>query len=194
MKITKSVFLKGAINKEQWIDDEISEVLLLGRSNVGKSTFINCLCKNKQLAKVSSSPGKTQMLNFFAINDNEFRFVDCPGYGFAKISKGIKKQFVKMMDTYLLERKNLKLAILLLDLRRIPNADDLVMFNFLRERNINILIVTTKLDKLKKNDIGKQEKIIKQTLLIINHIDIIKTSSISKVGYDAVLEKITEYI
>lgn len=194
MKITKSVFLKGAINKEQWIDDEISEVLLLGRSNVGKSTFINCLCNNKQLAKVSSSPGKTQMLNFFAINDNEFRFVDCPGYGFAKISKSIKKQFVKMMDTYLLERKNLKLAILLLDLRRIPNADDLVMFNFLRERNINILIVTTKLDKLKKNDIGKQEKIIKQTLLIINDIDIIKTSSISKVGYDAVLEKITEYI
>ncbi|WP_342263957.1 ribosome biogenesis GTP-binding protein YihA/YsxC [Spiroplasma endosymbiont of Clivina fossor] len=194
MKITKSLFLKGAINKEQWIDDEISEVLLLGRSNVGKSTFINSLCNNKQLAKVSSSPGKTQMLNFFAINDNEFRFVDCPGYGFAKISKNIKKQFVKMMDTYLLERKNLKLAILLLDLRRIPNADDLVMFNFLRERNINILIVTTKLDKLKKNDISKQEKIIKETLLIINHIDMIKTSSISKMGYDAVLEKITEYI
>ncbi|WP_338968485.1 ribosome biogenesis GTP-binding protein YihA/YsxC [Spiroplasma endosymbiont of Lonchoptera lutea] len=194
MKITKSVFLKGAINKEQWIDDEISEVLLLGRSNVGKSTFINSLCNNKQLAKVSSSPGKTQMLNFFAINNNEFRFVDCPGYGFAKISKSIKKQFVKMMDTYLLERKNLKLAILLLDLRRTPNADDLLMFNFLRERNINILIVTTKLDKLKKNDINKQEKIIKETLLIINDIDIIKTSSISKMGYDAVLEKITEYI
>ncbi|WP_339023927.1 ribosome biogenesis GTP-binding protein YihA/YsxC [Spiroplasma endosymbiont of Agriotes lineatus] len=194
MKITKSVFFKGAINKKQWIDDEISEVLLLGRSNVGKSTFINSLCNNKQLAKVSSSPGKTQMLNFFAINDNEFRFVDCPGYGFTKISKSIKKEFVKMMDTYLLSRKNLKLAILLLDLRRIPNNDDLLMFSFLQARNINILIVATKLDKLKKNDIRKQEKIIKETLLIINDIDIIKTSSISKVGYDAVLEKITEYI
>lgn len=194
MQITKSAFIKSCINKEQWIIDDVGEILLLGRSNVGKSTFINNLCNKKNLAKVSSSPGKTIMLNFFSINDNAFRLVDCPGYGFAKVSKMIKKNFVNMMETYLVRRNNLKLAILLLDLRRVPNNDDYLMFKFLQDRGINTLIVTTKLDKLKKNDIKKQEMFIYQALAIHPGIEIIKTSSINKVGYDLVLEKIVEAI
>lgn len=194
MQITKSAFIKSCVKKEQWIDDDVSEILLLGRSNVGKSTFINNLCNKKKLAKVSSSPGKTIMLNFFAINDNAFRLVDCPGYGFASVSKMVKKNFVNMMETYLMNRKNLKLAILLLDLRRIPNNDDYLMFKFLQDRDINTLIVTTKLDKLKKNDIKKQELIIYQTLEMHRGIDIIKTSSINKIGYNLVLDKIIQVV
>lgn len=194
MKIKTAKYLTSAVDKDHWIIDDISEICLLGRSNVGKSTFINVLCNQKKLAKISSVPGKTVKLNFFDINNGQFRLVDAPGYGYAKLSMQIRKDFEKMMDQYLTQRSNLKAAVLLLDLRRVPNADDILIYNFLKQQNILTIIITTKMDKVKKNDIKKQEKIISDCLKITSSDYIIVSSSITKIGYDKVIDLIGKII
>lgn len=194
MKIKIAKYLTSAIDKDHWIIDDISEICLLGRSNVGKSTFINVLCNQKKLAKISSVPGKTVKLNFFDINNGQFRLVDAPGYGYAKLSMQIRKDFEKMMHQYLTQRLNLKAAILLLDLRRIPNNDDILIYDFLKQQNILTIIIATKMDKVKRNDIKKQEKIISECLKITVNDYIIISSSITKVGYDKIIDLIGKII
>ncbi len=157
-------FLTSCASEVQWPMDDIPEVCFLGRSNVGKSSFINAITNYRNIARVSSTPGKTRLLNFFKVNNNTIRFIDVPGYGYAKVNKTIKKQFSKMIDDYLLNRSNLKLVVLLLDYRHKPNKDDLDMYNYLRFYNLNTIIVATKSDKLKKNDLTKNKKIILNTL------------------------------
>ena len=194
MKIKTAKYLTSAVDKDHWIIDDISEICLLGRSNVGKSTFINALCNQKKLAKISSVPGKTVKLNFFDINNGQFRLVDAPGYGYAKLSMQIRKDFEKMMNQYLTQRLNLKAAILLLDLRRNPNDDDILIYNFLKQQNILTIIIATKMDKVKKNDIKKQERIISDCLKITSSDYIILSSSITKVGYDKIIDLIGKII
>lgn len=140
------------------------------------------LTNRRQLAKVSQTPGKTRMLNFFSINNNQFRIVDAPGYGFAKVNNQQKLAFSKMMEEYLSSRSNLVFVCLLVDLRHNPTSDDITMYEYLKHYQIPIVIIGTKLDKLKKNDIKKIEQKIK-TMLNFNPADyFIKTSSEKKQG------------
>jgi len=165
---------------EGWIDDEMKEVLFVGRSNVGKSSLINALTNNNKMAKVASAPGKTRLLNFFDINNGQFRLVDAPGYGYAKISRQQQRAFEKMMVDYLTKRDNLMFVAMLVDLRREPSEEDDMMYSFLKFNEIPVVLIGTKLDKLKRNDIKKNQKIIADKLKLDPNDSFILTSSSKK--------------
>ncbi|WP_339022322.1 ribosome biogenesis GTP-binding protein YihA/YsxC [Spiroplasma endosymbiont of Crioceris asparagi] len=190
--IKQAKFIKSAPTQEHWIIDDIPEVCFLGRSNVGKSSFINTLTNNKKMAKTSQTPGKTQLLNFFDINNSEFRIVDCPGYGYSRLSMTQQDQISVMIQDYLMSRENLKFVCQLIDLRHEPTKDDISMNNFLRKMNIPVLIIGTKLDKLKKNDILKNKNMIKKILNITDN-EILMTSSQEKTNLDLVHNKFLEF-
>lgn len=171
--------------------EEYKEIILSGRSNVGKSSFINTLLNRKNLARISSNPGKTRVLNYFLVNDS-FYLVDVPGYGFANRSDYEQKEFGKMMESYFETRTTLVLAILLVDLRHKPTNDDILMYNYIKHYCNNILVVATKLDKVKKNDINKNINLIKSTL---NHNDVIlPISSLNNEGIEEVRNFIGNYV
>ncbi|WOO87532.1 ribosome biogenesis GTP-binding protein YihA/YsxC [Mollicutes bacterium LVI A0039] len=157
-----------SVSKETYPTHDLKEVVLLGRSNVGKSTFINKFCNRKKLAYTSSKPGKTQTLNFYEIND-ELCFVDVPGYGYAKTSKKDRERFGIMIEEYLTHRDNLHFATLLIDFKVGPTEDDLLMYDFLKYHEIHVLIVCTKKDKISPSKRAKQTKMIKEKLNIDEH-------------------------
>jgi GTP-binding protein len=154
MKITSATFLKSAFTDEHWPADKISEISFLGRSNVGKSSLINSLLHVKGLARTSRTPGRTQALNFFVINE-KFRFVDLPGYGFARVSKSIRMEWGQMAETYLAKRANLVLSIQIVDSRHDPTKLDLQLNEWLNHFEKPYLIVATKSDKLSQNELRK---------------------------------------
>ncbi|WP_342269353.1 ribosome biogenesis GTP-binding protein YihA/YsxC [Spiroplasma endosymbiont of Aspidapion aeneum] len=190
MFIKNSVFIKSCASFDDLPKDDVKEVIFLGRSNVGKSSFINSFCNQNKLAKISQTPGKTRLLNLFSINNNLFRLVDSPGYGYAKIAVSLKDSFLKLMDDYLKESSNLKLCCLLLDMRRTPNQGDIDLYNFLKYYKKSVLIIGTKEDKLKRNDIIKQTKIIKSAIGFNEDDKFIITSSLNKLN----IIKVQEYI
>lgn len=163
MALKNVKFITSAANKSQWIDSSKKEFVLLGRSNVGKSTFINKICNVTQLARVSSTPGRTRLLNFFDVN-NEFRLVDAPGYGYAGVNKQNDALFATMMEDYFNHRENLAAAFLLLDSRRIPNDDDLMIFNLLFTTGIPVILVATKCDKLNQSERARLKRNITEKL------------------------------
>ncbi len=163
MIVKTSEFLLSAVKEAQWPKDDLPEVLLLGRSNVGKSSFINTMVNRKNLAYTSSTPGMTRMLNFYDVN-HELRFVDAPGYGFQKKAKSGYEEFGRLMDEYFEKRGNLKVAVQLLDVRREPNEDDRLMLEYIQHHRIPCIIVLTKCDKLSNNQIAKQKKLIAESL------------------------------
>lgn len=183
-KFKNASYITSAIDKSGWINDNLLEIILLGKSNVGKSSFLNMLVNQNQLAKVSKIPGKTYMLNFFSINNNQFRIVDTPGYGFTKINNNYNINFVKMMKEYFKKRINLKFACLLVNLHLIPSKYDYLMYQYLKYFNILTILIGTKLDKVKKNNIYKQEKIIKEKLNFTDNNYFIKLSNKNKIYYD----------
>lgn len=194
MMIKKANFITSAASIEGWPEHPYPELLILGRSNVGKSTFINSITNQKQLAKTSNTPGKTRLINFFDINNHQFVLVDAPGYGFARISRQEQAQFSKLMDDYLLKRSNLKGALLLLDLRHPPTIHDQQIYNFLKTISKPVLVVGTKLDKLKKNDYQKQEKLLKETIKFEPTDDFIKISSLKKTNLDQIYGRLIKLI
>lgn len=161
--IKNSEFMTSAVKKDQYPESGFPEVAFVGRSNVGKSTIINSLTNRKKLAKVSNTPGRTRLVNFFMI-DNTCSLVDLPGYGYAKISKSEKQAWGKIIEEYLMNRPDLKKVVLLVDARHKPTEDDVLMIEYLRHYSIEVIVVATKLDKLKRNDIRKSENIIRETL------------------------------
>lgn len=187
MVIKQATFLTSAVRKEQWMMDDIPEFCFIGRSNVGKSSFLNTLANHKNLARISQRPGKTQVLNFFVINKDQCRFVDVPGYGFAKVSDNQKQQFAEMMEEYLTQRTNLKAVFLLLDFRHAPSKDDILMLEYLQSKHIKICLVATKIDKVSKNQYVKHKKNILNTLKLSLTTPIILFSSFNKTGIDDVL-------
>ncbi|EJO5348417.1 YihA family ribosome biogenesis GTP-binding protein [Clostridium botulinum] len=191
-EIKKAEFVISAVKKHQYPDDGRPEIAFVGRSNVGKSTLINTLTNRRKLVKVSSTPGKTRLINFFLINDNMY-FVDLPGYGYAKVSKREKENWGYIMEQYLVERQQLKKIVLLVDSRHKPTADDINMYNWIKHYNYEVLVVGTKLDKLKRNDINKNKKIIKDTLNMDKDDKILLISSLSKEGKEDILEEILVY-
>ena len=193
MKITSVEFTTSAVRRSQYPTDKKPEFLLVGRSNVGKSSFINTLVNRKSLARISSIPGKTQTLNFYLINEL-FYLVDVPGYGFAKVSKQLKNKFGLIIEDYLKERDNLKMVFMLIDFRHKPTNDDVLMYNYLKYYNIPVTIVATKSDKVSKNNYDKNKKIIKDTLNLIESDDLVLFSSVLKEGKKDVHDKITNIV
>jgi len=163
MKITKAEFIKSATQVSQYPLPTLPEIAFAGRSNVGKSSLINALLGRKNLAKTSNTPGRTQLINFFTIND-KISFVDLPGYGFAKVARSVKENWGEMIEAYLRQRTNLALVVLILDIRRVPNEDDLSLRDWLDHYRIPYLYVLTKSDKLSNNQSVKQKQIIEKIL------------------------------
>ena len=185
--------LLSAVNKSHYPQDDIPEIALAGRSNVGKSSFINTLLNRKNLARTSGKPGKTQLLNFFNIDD-KLRFVDVPGYGYAKVSKTERAKWGKMIEEYLTSRDNLRAVVSLVDLRHDPSADDVQMYEFLKYYEIPVIVVATKADKIPRGKWNKHESAIKKKLDFDKTDDFIIFSSADKTGldqaWDAILGKI----
>ena len=157
MKITSAEFLKSALKEADWPHDNIPEIAFLGRSNVGKSSLINSLLGVRGLARTSSTPGRTQVLNFFLIN-RQFRVVDLPGYGYARAPKAVKAEWSSAAEEYLAKRQQLVLSIHIVDSRHEPSKHDLQLHEWLVHHHKPHLIVATKSDKLSKNELGRNVK------------------------------------
>lgn len=186
MKIKKTNEPVTAVRISQYPNDGIPEFLLVGRSNVGKSSFINTIIERKNFARISSKPGRTQTLNFYLINDS-FYLVDAPGYGYASVSKDTKQKFGKMIEAYLQDRSELQKVFMLIDYRHKPTEDDVLMYKYLRHYNNDVVIVATKFDKVKMAFREKQDKLIKETLGIN---DFIHFSKVTRRGKEEIYEMI----
>lgn len=193
MKINTIELIISAVRESQYPIDKKEEFLLVGRSNVGKSSFINTIINRKNYARTSSAPGKTQTLNFYKIND-KFYLVDAPGYGFAKIRNSLKKKFGLIMENYLKSRENLKMVFLLIDFRHKPTSDDIMMYDYLKYYNLPVTIICTKVDKVSKNNHAKNKNIIQKELNLKDDKNIILFSSVTKIGKNEVYEEIEKYL
>ena len=191
MIIKSANYVIGGTKINHFPTDNLPEVLFVGRSNVGKSSFINALC-NKTIARTSSNPGKTQVINFFMINDS-FYFVDVPGYGYARVSKTKIEEFGKMIENYITNRVNLKAVFLLVDFKVGPTKDDILMYEFLKFYNKKIYVICTKADKVNMSTTTKATKQVLEKLNI-DISDIIITSSESKKGIDKCLDVISKLV
>ncbi len=186
MKVDNVNLYVSAVRRSQYPDDGLPEFIMLGRSNVGKSSFMNTLVNRKNLARISSKPGKTSTINFFNVEDN-FYLVDVPGYGYADTSKEEIKKFGMMVEEYLQKRKELKRVFLLVDFRHKPTNDDKLMYDFLKYYQIPVTVVATKADKVSSREKDKNLKELKDTLDIIVGDNIVLFSSVSKVGREEIL-------
>ena len=181
MKVTDAQLSNVAVRQSQYPDDNKPEFLLLGWSNVGKSSFTNSIMERKDLARTSSNPGKTETINFYKIN-NDFYLVDVPGYGYANKSKDKQKKFGMMIEDYLSQRENLKLVFMLVDFRMKPTEDDLIMYNFLKYHEIKVVLVATKVDKIGSTLREKHKKQILETIDLAIGDELILFSSKTKLG------------
>ncbi len=189
MIIKTSEFITSAVKRNQYPVDVRPEVAFVGRSNVGKSSIINALTNRRKLAKVSQTPGKTRLINFFLIN-NEMYLVDLPGYGYAKVSKKEKESWGKTIETYLIEREQLKKVVLLVDSRHKPTADDILMHEWIKHFGYKVIVIATKSDKLSNNEIGKSKKLIKETLKLGPEDEFYLFSSVKKNGKEELIDNI----
>lgn len=193
MKINSVEIKISAVRRSQYPTDNKAEFLLVGRSNVGKSSFINTLINRKNYARTSSNPGKTQTINFYLVND-EFYLVDAPGYGFAKLGKSKKKKFGLMMEDYLTNRENLRQVFMLIDFRHKPSNDDLMMYDYLKHYKIPVTIVATKVDKIGITKQQSQRNMLLNDLDLVVGDDFIVFSNVTKLGKSEVQEKIERII
>lgn len=189
MIIKQSEFITSAVRPSQYPEDNRVEIAFVGRSNVGKSSLINSLTNRRKLVKVSSTPGKTRLINFFLIN-NTFYFVDLPGYGYAKVSKEEQAKWGGIIEAYLVNRKQLKRIILLVDSRHKPTEDDITMYQWIKHYGYECLIVATKSDKLTNNELSKSKKLIRETFILRENEKIIYISSLKKTGIEDVLTEL----
>lgn len=193
MHIQNVEFLISAVRPEQYPDPVMPEIALAGRSNVGKSSFINNMVNRKKLARTSSKPGKTQQLNYYQVED-WFYFVDVPGYGFAKVSKTERHKWGEMLQIYFSTRKNLKMTLLLVDFRHEPTKDDIAMKNFCEEFGIPFFVIATKADKVKRSQWNKHLSQIYKTLDLVSIDQILPYSSETGIGRDEAWEIIEDVL
>ena len=193
MRINKSDLETVAVKRNQYPDQSLKEVAFAGRSNVGKSSLLNLLTGRKKLARVSGSPGKTRTINFYIIND-EFRIVDLPGYGYAKVSKSVSAGWGDMMENYLENRPNLLKVIQLVDIRHAPSKQDVEMYNYLRHYGLDGIVVATKADKISRNQMAKQIKLIRQTLNLSSEDKVLPVSALKRTGHEELLDVIEELL
>lgn len=189
MIIHKAEFITSAAKKGQYPPLGPTEIAFAGRSNVGKSSLINLLTRQKGLAKVSQNPGKTRTINFFLIDD-AWRIVDLPGYGYARVSKSESESWGKMMEDYLENRETLKCVVQLVDCRHEPTAQDKQMYDYLRYHNLAGLVVATKADKLSKNELNKNLAMIRKELELSLDEILLPVSALKKTGVDELLNEL----
>ncbi len=192
MIIKSAEFVKSAAKLSQYPPPGLPEIAFAGRSNVGKSSLINTLVNRKRLVKTSSTPGRTQLINFFNINQS-FLFVDLPGYGYEKVPASVKKTWGPMIETYLASRETLNGAVLLFDIRRIPGEPELDFIEWFDHYNIPYILVLTKADKLKKTKMRSQHRVIAETLSIPKE-DFVLFSAKTRQGKDRVWDDLEELI
>ena len=191
MRIIRSELEAVAVRPNQYPDASLDEIAFVGRSNVGKSSLLNLLTNRKSLARVSGNPGKTRTINFYLIND-AFRFVDLPGYGYAKVSKSITADWDRMMDDFFKQRKNLKRVVQLVDIRHEPSKLDGQMYEYLRSYGLDGLVCATKADKISGNQKQKNLSIIRKSLNLGKEDKIVPVSALKKTGHDVLLDYIAE--
>ncbi len=183
----------SAVRISQYPNINKPEFLLVGRSNVGKSSFINTIINKKNFARTSGKPGKTQTLNFYFVN-KEFFIVDVPGYGYAEVSKAIHKKFGLMIEEYLQNREQLKHVFMLVDMRHKPTEDDVLMYNYLKYTNVPVTIVATKADKVNNSQLAKHQALILDTLDLVVGDELVQFSSITKKGTSEIIKTMSNYL
>jgi GTP-binding protein len=193
MKITSAEFIKSAVWPPQYPPATLPEIAFVGRSNVGKSSLINTLVGRKKLAKTSNTPGRTQLINFFTINE-KMSFVDLPGYGFAKVAQLVKKDWGDMIEAYLRERQSLALVVLILDIRRDPSEDDLSLRDWLENYRIPYLYILTKTDKLSNNQSIARKRAIESSLCVSAGGKPILFSAITQKGKDDIWQFMEDHL
>ena len=193
MIIKKAELEAVTAKKNQYPEDNMKEIAFAGRSNVGKSSLLNLLTNRKKLARVSGSPGKTRTINFYRVND-EFRIVDLPGYGYAKVSKSMSETWGDMMETYFETRQGLVKVIQLVDIRHAPSKQDVEMYEYLRHYGFDGIVVATKADKVSRNEMQKCIKQIRTTLKLGKDDIVIPVSSLKKTGHDQLLQVMEELL
>ncbi|MGI6734495.1 MAG: ribosome biogenesis GTP-binding protein YihA/YsxC [Anaerovoracaceae bacterium] len=187
MIIKKAELSAVAVKPDQFPDLSRKEIAIAGRSNVGKSSLINMLLNRKSLAKVSGNPGKTRTINFYDVND-DFRIVDLPGYGYAKVSRSTSESWGKMIESYLSNRPNLVKTIQLVDVRHVPTAQDIQMYEWMRHYGLDGLVVATKADKVSRSELAKNLSVIRKTLGLNEKDIIIPVSALKRTGYEELLK------
>jgi GTP-binding protein len=193
MKVTEAELVISAVEAKQYPKFALPEIALAGRSNVGKSSFINKMINRKSLARTSSKPGKTQTLNFYKINQ-QFLFVDVPGYGFAKVSMAEREKWGHFIEEYMSIREHLKAVIQLIDIRHKPSKEDQMMYEWLNHLGVNVIIVATKLDKIPKTRVHRHIKEIRETLQMPKAVPVIPFSAETGQGKDEAWNTILAYI
>lgn len=193
MMIIKSAeFIKSAVKPSDYPPSQLPEIAFAGRSNVGKSSLINTLVNRKRLVKTSSTPGRTQLINFFDINAT-FSFVDLPGYGYAKVPAAVQKTWGPMVETYLQSRKTLTCVVLIMDIRRTPRREEFDLLVWLEHFNIARLLVLTKTDKLKKTKLANQHQDIAKALFV-DKAELVLFSAKTRAGKGAVWERLQKHL
>jgi GTP-binding protein len=186
VKISSARFVKSATQPDDFPRDQKPEIAFCGRSNVGKSSLLNALTNSRGLAKTSSSPGRTQLINFFLVNERIY-FVDLPGYGFAKVPQAVRQNWGQMIENYLVERKQLKLAVLLVDSRRPPADSDVTMKRWLDHQQIPSAIILTKADKISRNQL---KQALQASAEKLNTKEITAFSAVTALGKEEILKRV----
>ncbi|MGL4912439.1 MAG: ribosome biogenesis GTP-binding protein YihA/YsxC [Romboutsia sp.] len=189
MKIRSTEITMSAVNKSQYPDEGIPEIALVGRSNVGKSSTVNTLLNRRNFARTSQTPGKTRTINFYLINE-EFFFVDLPGYGYAKVAKTEKEKWGAIMERYLQERDELCAIFLLVDIRHEPTNDDVMMYEWIKHFGYNCVVIATKADKISRGQYQKHFSIIRKKLQLEKDEKILPISSLKKTGVEEIWAEI----
>lgn len=196
MVIKKASYVKGAAKYEQCIVSDLPQIAVAGKSNVGKSSFINYLVNDGKLARTSKLPGRTRLINYFLINDgadDEFLLADLPGYGFAKVSDAEKLKWADLLEKYLAQEKMLKHVVFLVDIRHDPTKDDLTMYNYLFKNNLSFTIVATKSDKVPKSQVKNRLRSI-ASFFKVGEDNLIAVSGLNKTGKEGVLDRIDKVL
>lgn len=193
LKINRSELVAVAVKPVQYPAENMAEIAFAGRSNVGKSSLLNLLTGRKKLARVSGAPGKTRTINFYEI-DGDFRIVDLPGYGYAKVSKSISEDWGPMMEKYLSERPNLLKVIQLVDIRHEPTKLDIQMYDYLRHYGLDGVVVATKADKVSRNEMVKNVSKIRKVLKLSAEDVVILVSALKRTGQELLLEEIEKIL
>lgn len=196
MRIKNASYVKGAAQYGQCIVSDLPQIAVAGKSNVGKSSFINFLVNDSKLARTSKLPGRTRLINFFLLNQNseeEFLLADLPGYGFAKVSDAEKLKWATLLENYLAKEKMLKHVFFLVDIRHDPSKDDVTMYNYLFKNNVPYTIVATKADKISKSQVKNRCRAI-ANFLKVGEGNVVAVSSTDKTGKDPILDRIEKVL
>ena len=192
--IRKASYVKGAASYSQCIVSDLPQIAVAGKSNVGKSSFINFLVGDGKLARTSKLPGRTRLINYFLINgdsDDEFLLVDLPGYGFAKVSDAEKLKWADLLEKYLANERQLAQVLFLVDIRHEPTKDDAVMYNYLVTNNVPFTVIATKADKLPKSQVKNRCRAI-ASFFKLGEANVLPVSSTAKTGLDAVIARLDQ--